>query len=348
MLIKQADDQSGAIAELERLAFGTGADAKRAAEELRRRRAGIKGESESAYLIDFEFAKSKNWAVIHDLRLEHEGRVAQIDHLLINRFMDFYVLESKHFHAGLKITEDGEFLRWNAFRKSFEGMASPLEQNERHIAVLREVVGQIELPVRLGVRIPASFATLILVASSARIDRPKHFDTSRIVKADQLKTKIWKDIDDENALLMLLKATKMVSSETVEFVARQLAMLHKPLERVATPQTLSAPTKAKSQPASKAHARAATPKPVIGKTQAVASGPMCKSCSKTTGDILYGKYGYYLKCAACEANTNIRFTCQPGHNPRLRKEGLVFYRECAECGSSDVFYRNAGGKEASR
>jgi hypothetical protein len=45
------------------------------------------------------------------LRLEHNGRTAQIDHLLINRWMECYVLESKHFNAGLKITEDGEFMR---------------------------------------------------------------------------------------------------------------------------------------------------------------------------------------------------------------------------------------------
>ncbi|NTV47823.1 MAG: NERD domain-containing protein, partial [Chlorobiales bacterium] len=40
---------------------------------------------------------SKNWAVIHDLRLEHENQVAQIDHLMINRSFDFYVLESKNY-----------------------------------------------------------------------------------------------------------------------------------------------------------------------------------------------------------------------------------------------------------
>lgn len=347
MLIKQADDQSALIAELERTAAGSGPAAKHAAEDLRRRRAGIKGEAESAYLIDFEFAKAKNWAVIHDLRLEHDGRVAQIDHLLINRFMDFYVLESKHFHAGLKITEDGEFLRWSAHRKTFEGMASPLEQNERHIAVLRDVVDRIELPVRLGVRIPASFATLILIATNARIDRPQRFDTSRIVKADQLKKKLWKDIDDEGTLVMLLKATKIVSGETVEFVAKQLAAMHRPLERTPTPSQPSAVAQPGPQPETGRQAPAISPTPVAAKAHA-AVGPVCKACSNTGGDILYGKYGYYLKCAACEANTSIRFTCEPGHNPRLRKDGLVFYRECAECGSSDVFHLNAAGKEASR
>src|SRR5699024_2639162 len=113
MLIKQADDQTVQLETLERLAKGKGPKARQAAEELRRRKAGVKGERESAYLIGFEYEHSPNWAVIHDLRLEHDGRVAQIDHVLINRWMDVYVLETKHVHAGIKITEEGEFLRWN-------------------------------------------------------------------------------------------------------------------------------------------------------------------------------------------------------------------------------------------
>src|SRR5690606_32714153 len=143
MLIKEADDQSAQLERLKRLASGTGSKAKQAADELRRHKAGVRRERVAAYLINFEYAQSPNWAVIHDLRLEHGGRVAQIDHLLINRWMDVYVLETKHFHAGIKITEEGEFLRWNDFRRTYEGMASPLEQNERHIQVLKAVMAGI-------------------------------------------------------------------------------------------------------------------------------------------------------------------------------------------------------------
>jgi hypothetical protein len=57
-------------------------------------RSGVSGEKDSAYNIDFYFGDSRNWAVIHDLRLEHKGQVGQIDHLLINRFFDMYVLET--------------------------------------------------------------------------------------------------------------------------------------------------------------------------------------------------------------------------------------------------------------
>lgn len=330
MLIKSADDQSAVIKELEQLATGTGTDAKRAAEDLRKRKAGLRGEAESAYLIDFEFGPARNWAVTHDLRVEHEGRVAQIDHLLINRWMEVYVLETKHFHAGVKITEDGEFLRWNQYKRTFEGMPSPLMQNERHIAVLRDVLSTIDLPVRLGLRIVPSFQTFILVAPSARIDRPKHFDSSRVIKADQLKERVWKDIDDANVFQVAKSVAKIVSRETMQLLAEQLARQHRPLRQ---PSASPAPPSESTQaPVSAKPAKAAKPE---------ASGPICKACGHTTGEVLYGRYGYYFKCGACEANTSIRFECEPGHAPRLRKEGPAFHRECAECGTSTLFHRNA-------
>lgn len=351
MLIKRSDDHAASLQALERMAQGAGTGARRAAEELRIRKAGLKGEAESAYLIDFEFARSPNWAVLHDLRLEHGGRVAQIDHLLINRWMDMYVLETKHFHAGVKITEDGEFLRWNAYRKTYEGMASPLEQNDRHIAVLRDVVSSIELPQRLGLRIPPSFFSLVLVAPAARIDRPRRFDTSRVIKADQLKKRIWKDIDGENGLVALLKATKIVAPETVEFVARQLAARHVPLASRQTPAA-SVASVAPAPPAPPAPlpnttGRKSRVEPTLAATPAASSargdGPACKRCGHRLGAILHGRYGYYFKCAGCAANTAMRFTCKPNHQPRLRKDGPAFYRECAECGTSVLFHRNDAG-----
>lgn len=350
MLIKEADDLSAQLEALEQLAKGKGPKARQAAEDLRRRKAGVRGERNSAYLIGFEYERSPNWAVIHDLRLEHGGRVAQIDHVLINRWMDVYVLETKQVHAGIKITEEGEFLRWNKYRRTYEGMASPLEQNERHIQVLKEVMAGIELPTRLGVRIPPVFQSFVLIAPDARIDRPRKFDTSRVIKADQLKKAIWRDIDNENGLIGIVRfAAKIVSSETVEFVARQLAELHQPLSSSssaspAVPVEASASTK----PARERRRRI---EPTMDAATIPAASkqppkPVCKNCGGSSGEISYGRYGYYFKCGACAVNTAMRFTCQPGHKPRLRKDKQRFYRDCEQCGSSDLFHTNAAGAEA--
>lgn len=373
MLIKTKDDDSALLKDLELRATGAGPAAKLAATELRIRQAGLKGERESAYLIDFHFERSPNWAVIHDLRLEQGGRVAQIDHLLINRRLEIYVLETKHFHAGFKITDDGEFLRWNAYRKAYEGMASPLEQNERHIAVLRDAVDSIEWPQRMGLRIAPVFHSLVLVAPAARIDRSKRFDSSRVIKADLLRKQIDKDFASDGALMVLLKTTaKLVSGDTVAGVARQLAAMHRPLqpppraENDAPPQAhiepLSAPaplqrdtpTKPRTTPvaaesprsspepslAPQAAAPASVEPPPLPTKVAEAGVPVCKTCQGVSGEILYGKFGYYFKCEGCGGNTAIRFVCQPGHKPRLRKDGPEFYRECADCGSSTLYHRN--------
>lgn len=342
MIIKQADDHSTVIEHLSKKAEGTGPDAKRAAVELRNRKAGLKGEAESAYLLDFDFGASPNWAVIHDLRLEHDGRVAQIDHLLINRFMEIYVLETKHFHAGIKITEHGEFLRWNSFKKTFEGMPSPLAQNERHLAVLNKVVDELAWPARLGMRLAPSFHAFVLVSPSSRIDRHPDFDSSRVLKADQLKARVDKDVENEGGLSSLLKVAKIVSATTVESIARQLAARHAPrprsfsesLDKPEAPNEIS--LAAEKIPASE---RPEANPPSSG-PEAVPTGPVCKSCQSTQGSILYGKFGYYFKCSACEANTAIRFTCQPGHRPKLRKERERFYRCCGECGTDELFFEN--------
>lgn len=338
MLIKKADDQSGRIQRLEQLAAGNGPDAGRYAVELRNRRAGLRGERDAAYLIDFDFAESLNWAVIHDLQLEHGGHTAQIDHLLINRWMQVYVLETKSFHSGLKINDAGEFLRWNDFAKRFEGMPSPLAQNDRHIEVLRAVFDGLELPTRAGFRIQPDFMSFVLVSPNARIDRPKEFDTSRVIKADVLRKSIWKDIDNENPVIGLLKtAAKVVSGETVRTVAKSLAAKHRPTQLAEAPSSPNETTHRVTPEAT----RDGPPKSSQTRYErAQVDSLICKSCSATAGTILYGKYGYYFKCEPCGANTAIRLKCPAGHTEKLRKEGMNFYRACEHCNTTSLFFTN--------
>lgn len=353
MLIKQADDHSEELAQLERLVkSSTGNAGKYAAKDLAIRKAGLRGETESAYFIDFHYAASPNWAVIHDLRVEHNGRTAQIDHLLINRWMECYVLESKHFNAGIKITEDGEFMRWNDYKHSFEGMSSPLLQNERHITVLRDVMSTLDLPTRLGLRINFTFQTFVLVSPTARIDRPKELDTSRVIKADQIKECIWRDIDQENALIGIVKtAAKIVSGDTVRNVAQQLVNLHRPAAwpapkadgraySSAIEPTVTASTPSVAEPDDQMVVKPTKPPKPRTRTTPTTGEPQCKSCQSRSGSILYGKYGYYFQCSQCQTNTAIKFTCLPGHKPRLRKAGGEFFRDCAECGSSALYFTN--------
>jgi hypothetical protein len=199
--------------------------------ELKAVRKGVYGEKDSAYYLDFYFGNSKNWAVIHDLRLEHKGQAAQIDHLLINRAFDIYVLESKNYSYKLKISPEGEFKVY--YGKEYIGIPSPIEQNKRHIHLLDLFLRHHDiLPKRIGISIKPRFKNLILVSPKAIITRPpeKKFDTSSVIKADILRTKIDQEVDKWNPLSNLATISKICSSSTLVETARRLAVFHKPLK----------------------------------------------------------------------------------------------------------------------
>jgi len=233
MLIKKRDSKQDEIEDLTKLLSLPLPENKKflIERELRNIKSGDKGETDAAYFIDFHFAQSNNWAVIHDLRLEHRGRVAQIDHLLINRCFNVYILESKNFSYGVKITDTGEFLI-NQHNQYFS-IESPIEQNKRHIVVLEQILKKYEvMPKRLGVSISPNFRSYILVSTKSRVIRPAKgmFDTSMVIKADTLRTQIDKEFDNMGALSALTTASKMVSSETIKEVAERLSTAHKPIK----------------------------------------------------------------------------------------------------------------------
>lgn len=198
--------------------------------ELKAMKNGIRGEEDAAYYINFYYGNSKNWAIIHDLRIEHEDQVAQIDHILINRLFEIYVLESKNYSYGVKITEEGEFQSY--YGKQIFGIPSPIEQNQRHVYLLdRFLLANEILPKRLGFTIIPRFKNLILVSPKAVIKRPsdKKQDTSMVIKADALKTKIGKEVDKSTLLNDLTSMGKISSSSTVEDMANKLVSFHKPI-----------------------------------------------------------------------------------------------------------------------
>ena len=231
MLIKHADDRTRDFETLKALAARPDVSAdtrKKIDQEIRNIQSGMKGEAEAAYEMEFHYGASKNWIVLHDLRLECGGRIAQIDHLLINRFLEIYVCESKRFSEGVAINEQGEFAAF--FGSKPYGIASPLEQNRRHMAVLAAVfkTGQVAPPKRLGFTITPSLHGLVLVSKTARISRPnaKIEGIEMVIKNDQLKAKIDRDIDKDNNIL---GAAKLIGQDTLEDFARRLAAVHEPI-----------------------------------------------------------------------------------------------------------------------
>jgi hypothetical protein len=189
-------------------------------------RAGVVGERDAAYEIEFYFGESGNYVTIHDLRIEHGGRVAQIDHLIINRVLQIWVCESKHFVDSVSINDRGEWKR--SYRGHEYGVPSPIEQNKKHIDVLDHVLksGAVSLPRRIFTMRP-ELLSLVLVSNNAIIKRPraKVEDLDSVIKAERLKAGVFDTWDDRIRTMF----QRLVSTKTIERLARELVALHQPV-----------------------------------------------------------------------------------------------------------------------
>ena len=228
MIIKQMDSLGARKLELEILKSKNLPKYKkeRVNQEFRNLINGEKGEKNTAYYIDFDLKKSNNWAVIHDLRIEHDGEVAQIDHLLIGRLLDFYVLETKAFGDTLKMNEDETFL--TIYKNEQYAIPSPVEQNGRHIRLLRSAIKQANiLPKRLGITIPTKYHNIILLDPKTNFLRPNKANSNMVMKSDQFLTQVQKDVDKlVNILYAPLQLTKAISPSSLKKLAAKVASLH--------------------------------------------------------------------------------------------------------------------------
>lgn len=144
----------------------------------------------------------------------------------MNRLLDVWVCETKQLSGGLAINDFGEcttFLKGNRP----QAIASPIEQNRNHCALLQALFDDsgFPLPTRAGFRIRPSIRSAILISPRTRLTRPKtKIDgIDSILKTDQIKTHIDKKFDDNPLLLV-----KLVSSATLMELAEFMVGLHCP------------------------------------------------------------------------------------------------------------------------
>lgn len=192
-------------------------------------RRGFENEKQTAYLIDFELRDSKNYAVLHDLRFEYNGRSAQIDHLIIGQNFIF-VVESKFFGGNLEIGKDNWVVDYGSKKYS---IPSPVKQNERHIKVLQEIIDQEDI-FQKNMIIP-SIVNIVLISNKTIIkgDRPKE-----VVYADSFRDKMKSSIVSwilRNPLALFSIKSNFPLQDFPKICGKMLRF-HKPIERSTSTQ----------------------------------------------------------------------------------------------------------------
>lgn len=157
--------------------------------------------------------------LLHDVRLVHEGKSAQIDFLAVTRRMIF-VIECKNYGCNVKIDSDGQFINTTE-NKSFP---SPTEQNREHIDVLKRIFP--ELAARFYPLIVFSNTSRILDRSEAGKEIKNH-----IVKVDELLPAMERANEDNRQRgIILKKGVCDLYDEEMKQYAENFAKLHTPVD----------------------------------------------------------------------------------------------------------------------
>ena len=237
MLIKSADDKSKRVSLLDELQQSPLLDARQKAwlqTESRNLQLGVQGEHDAAYYIDANFKDSANIAVLHDLRLVEDNEVAQIDHLLIDRALNFFLLETKCFNGKVEINERGEFSVSYGGERQY-GIPSPIEQSLRHERILAKMLARLEITSRVG-KVPFHHAVVLHPKATIRRPPTKTFNTDSVIKADQIGTWHAQFVEKKFVGASVLSVVlNLRSSDTLRDIAEQIKYQHRAADLLALP-----------------------------------------------------------------------------------------------------------------
>ncbi|WP_192035073.1 nuclease-related domain-containing protein [Halomonas sp. YLGW01] len=325
---------------------------------------GHKQEQDVAFHLRREFGEHDQIHIINDLRIEHKGERAQIDHLVIHPF-GFIIIESKSIVGEVKVNAEGEWSR--SYQGNWRGMPSPIRQAELQLKLLRSFLGaNVEhfLGKLLGIQIKVrgrDWKTLCAVSSSAILHRDMMPNdvSAQVVKTEFLAGKIRElvgsmslapsfmkgkprfaaqELEDIGSFLLandekVNPAHEEVTSSAME-VAEAPAVPYSPLSRMSADEASTDSLAATHQPIASASSE-------IQDTSAE-SLVACKSCGEVeclTG--MYGQYGYYVKCKGCGTNTSLKQPCPACEwkSVRVNKDGPTYTATCRKCEHQYLVFR---------
>jgi hypothetical protein len=147
--------------------------------------AGRRAEEQMAHYLRRFFGGSHDIDVLNYLRIELQGEIAQMDHLILHPF-GITIVESKSVAGSVQIKEDGQRIRW--FNKQPQGMRSPVTQARMQGMLLKELLARTVK--QKGFFEAVDFSVLVAISDSGTIQWPASGPLPEVCKADQVPEKV--------------------------------------------------------------------------------------------------------------------------------------------------------------
>ena len=171
--------------------------------------AGDASEKQMAFYLKRAFGSAPDLYVLNDIRIEFQGEVAQMDHVVVSRW-GLFIVESKSVSGSVRINSHGEWLR--ELKGSKQGMASPVRQAEMQSLLLKAYLQYHKGRLRnamLGLQKGFAFCPIniyVAISDSGVIHR--QIDLPEVMKADVVVTAIQSWLSKRTSLKSILSLGK--------------------------------------------------------------------------------------------------------------------------------------------
>lgn len=301
-------------------------------------RIGDEVENNVAFYLKRQFSEQSKVLIFHDFRFEHKGEVAQIDHLVVYR-KGFIIIESKSIKGTVTVNEQLEWQR--TVRGQWVGMPSPITQASLQAKLLKSLLNdnaKLLLAKVLGLQGyfgGRCWNTLCAASNDAIIDRA-HIPSKlskQIVKAEGVSVRVEELISSNGRLF---NTNPSFTDNELNNIKYFLIASHKPAVK-SDMNKLGLVPDARSQPS-----KQYTHPPQENTSSSAHFGVTCKQCSSANTIPKYGKFGYYVNCCDCNANTSMKLSCQRcgNRNTRVSKRKQIYTVSC-DCGHQTQFVYTA-------
>ena len=302
--------------------------------------AGLLLEKQMAYELDIAFDQYEDILVLNDLKVEYNGKTAQIDHLVLTCYSAYFI-ESKSVAGSLQVNEYDEWTRW--YGKKPVNMESPIMQSKRHAKILFDLLSANEksfmgkilgFQKRLG-----SYTAHHYIAVSTRTNitgkgRDKYRDSLK--KADQITETIL-DFHNKhagghlNALLNSTDDDKFKTMNDVELLGMAKFLIE---NNIAEDNPLKAFNLTYQQSAPNAPTQVQEKQAEYNVKQ---EKDICPECSHQME--IWSKYGYFWKCTACGKTVAIKEFCPKCKKKmKVRKHRNQYFLGCKDCSIEGLYH----------
>lgn len=171
--------------------------------------AGDASEKQMAFYLKRAFGSAPDLYVLNDIRIEFQGEVAQMDHVVVSRW-GLFIVESKSVSGSVRINSHGEWLR--ELKGSKQGMASPVRQAEMQSLLLKAYLQYHKGRLRnamLGLQKGFAFCPIniyVAISDSGVIHR--QIDLPEVMKADVVVSAIQSWLSKRTSLKSILSLGK--------------------------------------------------------------------------------------------------------------------------------------------